>query len=275
MKSNKKIGLLLLSVVITTLYLTPATQGSCIPDPPEKYNIIVKDYYNDAVVIWKYTNINHTLVGKLVNESYCSPLLMEIEENDYIRWEMFLTWDIDALWEIKVRKVIPSFGHDFYTYRNIYKDPALFSDECFTSNGYGYTLMLLPYNVPEYLNEVRETMTYNKSQHVQLDSYSIKEDFRTNETHGHSVYNYDIYGVLDQHSVYFDNLTAYDLKLSYYNSDSDYPGGGCGSDYLSFYMICIAGAFGFIFLIAVCSYVGMKGMYEQRRIILNREGVKR
>ena len=134
-----------------------------------------------------------------------------------------------------------------------------------------YTLMLLPYDVPDYLNELKENIPSNRSQNIQIESYSIKMDFRTNETHGHCVYIYNINGVLEQYSVYYDNLTAYNLKLSYYRSGY-HDTGGCGGGSLFWLLLYGAGA---IFIMALCSYFGMKSWYKIRRRTLWLDEVKR
>lgn len=81
MKLKIKNGLILLFLIVFTVFLAPASKASCIPDPPDKYRIDFESYYSYSKITWKYTDINHTLVENLVNESFCSPELLETEKN--------------------------------------------------------------------------------------------------------------------------------------------------------------------------------------------------
>ena len=269
MKFKIKNGLILLFLIVFTVFLAPASKASCIPDPPDKYRIDFESYYSYSKITWKYTDINHTLVENLVNESFCSPDLLETEKNDYIHWEVSLFNDVGSIWEIQIKDP----GIRYYYHTTLWKLPKNFAEACYSSSSMRYTMKIIPYNVPEYLNEVRNYIPINETQNIQIGSYSIKEDFRTNDTHGHKVYNYDINGILDQYSVYYDNQTAYDLKLSYYEHFIDDYQCNCGSDPFFWLMVTIIGISGFIFFVLMVSYVGMGISYEHKREILKREGV--
>ena len=121
MKSNKKIGLVFLFFIFITIILTPISQAS---PTIEKYSVIVDEYNESATINWKYTTMNHTRVSMLYNESYYSTELLQIEENDTIKWQVSYDYGPYNTWKLKIKETVT---WPYYNYRNyyftVYKNP--------------------------------------------------------------------------------------------------------------------------------------------------------
>ena len=255
MKTKKILGISIIFSFLTVVALTPFTRAY------DNYELAIGNYYGYAEIQWQYTTVNQTLVEELVNENMCDAELLLIEQYQYISWDLYLVDETDFSWVLEI--------NDEY-YCNVFKDPSDFTEAWMFENEKFYTKRIIPCSVVDYLKGFKDNLPADKNASYEINQASIHEDLRSNNSHAHGMYAYNQEGFLDRCILYYDNTTAVEMNLINYYIEDYLPCGGCGpypsDEILTITLIIL----GFIFLINLFIFAGMKGYYDNKRICLYR-----
>jgi hypothetical protein len=255
-----------LSIVFITVVITPNSKAAT------NYRFIVDSPGDRANINWKYTKINQSLIGKLVNESYCSSEYLSYKTNDYIRWDIKSEGELHSAWKIFIKEYNSvNYIYNKY-YINVLKDPKKFYLIWTSNNESFYTKKLIPFNIRNYLTSFSQYLFSENISSYQVTYSSIHEDFRNDSTHGHSKFNYNSYGILKKFEMFYDNQTALEITLDKY--DILYPPCNCGPYPYPFFYIFALIVFIAIIVVNSIIYLGVRESYLQKLISYKDREVK-
>ena len=198
------------------------------------------DEGDNLEVEWQYTELNHSIFNKLINETDGYVDMPEYTKGDTIVWNISIEGECSDYWEVLNDEYKMINDEDTYItsqrYR-IYKSPEDYIDKMLAADNY-YTNRLIPCDVYDFLDSMENHLQFseatfaNNSINYVIEGKSITKVFGNlpsfNETF---TYNED--GILRYYGIYYENQFALELKLVdyeiHYNDDSP-------SNYMNYYL---------------------------------------